>query len=101
MKKAEIRRIDDISRAINDLLKGRRPRRIAVAAQPADEIRQLSTFVNDLADALEAATSSVLDLSEGRLRAEINCALALGGGAQEPPSRTLPSDVASPAGHQG
>jgi signal transduction histidine kinase/ActR/RegA family two-component response regulator len=79
MNEAETRRVDDITRTVNELLRGRRPPRLAVDTQPADEIRQLSMFVNRLADALEAGTHSALDLSEGRLRAAIDCRLAFGG----------------------
>ena len=79
MDDTESKRVDDITRAVNDLLKGRRPVRLAVGTQPNDEIRQLSMFVNRLTDALCAGTSSAVDLSEGRLGEEINCRLAFGG----------------------
>ena len=78
MDETESKRIDDITRVMNDLLKGHQPIRLTVGTQPNDEIRQLSMFVNRLVDALNAGTCSALDLSEGRLGGEINCRLAFG-----------------------
>ncbi len=79
MHESHSKRVDNITRAVNDLLKGRRSANLAVDTQPNDEIRQLSVFVNRLADALYAGTRSAIDLSEGRLGGEINCQLAFGG----------------------
>jgi signal transduction histidine kinase/ActR/RegA family two-component response regulator len=79
MNEAESRRVDDITRTVNELLTGRRPCHLAVDGQPADEIRQLSVFVNRLVDAVDASTCSAVDLAEGRLHAEIASQLALGG----------------------
>ncbi len=79
MNKGEKSRIDDVTRTVNDLLKGSHPRRLDVDGRPDDEIRQLSEFVNRLADALESATRSARNLSEGKLHAEVRCRLALGG----------------------
>ncbi len=79
MDETESKRVDDITRAVNDLLKGHEPVRLDVAAQPDDEIRQLSTFVNRLADALHLGTRFALDLSEGRPGARVDCQLAFCG----------------------
>ena len=79
MNENEIGRLDHITRTVSELLKGRHPAPLPEDTQPDDEIRQLSTFVNRLANALDDSTRSARDLSEGKLSAEIACPLALGG----------------------
>ena len=79
MTEDEIRRIDDITRSVSELLRGRNPRRLAEDVQPHDEIRQLSAYVNRLAEALDNGARSARDLSEGRLSTAPDCQLAFGG----------------------
>jgi signal transduction histidine kinase/DNA-binding response OmpR family regulator len=77
MNQEEIERIDRISRAIYQLLRGQLPKCVPAEDQEDDEIRQLSTLVNRLAGDLQQTTQFAFDLSNGELSTKLKSKLAL------------------------
>jgi len=75
-KKTDIPRIDEITSAINDILKGRTPEPLDLARQKNDEIRQLSDFVNRLIQQHKLLTDSTFQLSGGELDRPVQSSLA-------------------------
>lgn len=71
MAKCDSKRIDRITTAVYDLLKGRIPRPIELEGQKEDEILQLSTYINRLIEKEKETAQAVLELSRGELDTEI------------------------------
>jgi len=65
MNSQDAERIDHITAAVHQLLKGRGPQPIDLAGQGNDEIRQLSEYINRLVAELQSMSQVAIGLSTG------------------------------------
>jgi two-component system, sensor histidine kinase and response regulator len=77
MNSAEVARIDRITRLIYDLLNGKKAELIEIENQEKDEIRQLSEFVNRLAQEFDSISNYSQNLSTGDFEQKIESKISI------------------------